>query len=94
MELAFKCKCGANHEVRLHDECRYCAAPISLIDWAMANLTNADLRTIIQQRGLTSGETTQENRGDAPNQAGEARGPSDLGLAKGTAKRVRKQNVD
>lgn len=60
MELNFKCSCGAGHEVRVYDECRYCAKPISLLDWAAANLTSDDLQAILKQKGSDSGKTQTE----------------------------------
>lgn len=48
MELNFKCSCGAKHEVTLYDECRYCAKPISKLDWIKANLTMAEMEAMIE----------------------------------------------
>jgi hypothetical protein len=89
VELNFKCSCGAAHEVRLYDECRYCAKPISKIDWIKANLTSADVRAIIEWNTRTI--TEPEHHGEKETKAETASG---VVVEKRTSKRLRESVVD
>lgn len=87
MELTYKCSCGANHGVRLHDECRYCAKPISKLDWCKANLTRDDLRALLATGALLKEESNGQTQTETSR-------PSGMVVEKRTTKRMRESVVD
>lgn len=93
MELNYKCGCGRDHEVRLYDECRHCAKPIGIKDWCMVNLTNDDLQSILEQRGMNYPKTITIGAANGQKET-KSTTASFVGMAKKHSKLVRESVVD